>query len=190
MTLIVTLIGPFLLEAAMLNLRGQYCLQHFRRGQLIETEVFGNLITNEGREFILDSNFNGELQTINWHLGLISVFGFTILSPSDIYTGINTTNGWGEEDNYSDPTTDTFLTRPPWQPEDAADNKVMSISPALFDFHDSVTIKGAFLCGGADAENKITANSGNVLFSEALFANGNRAFLVDDQLRLAYTVQV
>lgn len=172
-----------------LNLKGRYTVEHIRKGAFIHTEEFPNLITNEGKNKLLDVMFHGVTAIGTWYLGLIDVTGYSALAAGDVYAQINGTNGWDEFEDYTDPAnSDSGTTRPQWTEGTAASQSITNGTVVSFDINAAGTVKGIFLAGGANAQTKANATNGNTLWSAALFSGGDRVVADGDVLKVTYTV--
>ncbi|MGN6546469.1 MAG: hypothetical protein ACTHK7_15550 [Aureliella sp.] len=172
-----------------LNLKGRYTVEHIRNGKVIHSEEFPNLITNEGKNKLLDVMFHGDTQIGTWYLGLIGLTGYSALAATDVYAQINGTNGWDEFVSYTDPAnSDSAVTRPAWTEGAAASQSITNGTVVSFDITAAGTVKGIFLAGGANAQTKSNATAGNILWSAALFSGGDRVVADGDVLKVTYTV--
>ena len=176
-----------------LNLMGKFTVEHWREGKLLETFEVPNLITNEAKNHILDTQFNSGtvIADAKWYIGLIDLTGYSALAATDTYALINTTNGWDEFTDYTDPAnTDSAVTRPVWLSDAAASQSITNSTVQSFDITASGTVKGMFLCGGpttALTKDDATA-SGNILWNAALFTGGDRTVANTDTLKVTYTI--
>lgn len=173
-----------------LNLEGRYTIEHIRNGEVIHSEEFKNLITNQGKNKLLDVMFHGDTQIGTWYLGLIDLTSYSALAATDVYAQLAGTNGWREFASYTDPAnSDSALTRPAWTEGAAASQSITNGVVVSFNINAAGTVKGLFLCGGTNAQTKSDATaSGNYLWSAALFSGGDRAVADGDVLKVTYTV--
>ncbi len=180
------------LQLDKLPLRGQFKVEHWRNGKRIDERVFPNGITTEGKNFLLDVMFHGEAAFATWYLGLIDNTGFSALADADNYDNINQAgNGWDEFDDYTDEANaDSAVTRPAWTEGAASAASITNSATVNFDITATGTVKGIFLCGGANAQTKgdHTAGTANKLWATALFSGGDVAVQNGDQLKVTYTV--
>lgn len=171
--------------------KGHFTVRHGRGGRTINEWTFPNLITNEGKNHILDVQFHGVSPITTWYLGLIDNAGFTAVAATDNYDQINGTNGWDEFDDYTDRNnTASAVTRPVWV-EGAASGQAISSSAtlAIYDFTGAGTVHGLFVAGGASAATKgdNTSGTGHKLWAATPFADDIDVAIADD-LSVAYTV--
>ena len=177
--------------ASNLSPRGRFQVEHWRDGRLIGVYEFPNGITNEGKDQILNTQFDAATQIATWYLGLIDNASFTALAAADTYDEINQAgNGWDEFSDYTDPGNgDSATTRPVWNPDAAASQTITNGTVVVFDITATGTIKGLFLAGGGTApENKGDHAAGSTLWATALFDSGDVAVQNGDQLKATYTV--
>ena len=174
-----------------LSPRGCFQVEHWRDGRLIGQYEFPNGITNEGKDQILNTQFDAATQITTWYLGLIDNASFTALADGDTYDEIDQAgNGWDEFSDYTDPGNgDSATTRPVWNPDAAASQTITNGTVVVFDITATGTIKGLFLAGGGTApENKGDHAAGSTLWATALFDSGDVDVQNGDQLKATYTV--
>ena len=174
-----------------LNPRGLFKVEHWRGGRLIGEYEFPNGITNEGKNQLLNAQFDAATQITTWYLGLIDNAGFTALAAADTYDEINQAgNGWDEFADYTDAGNgDSAMTRPVWNPDAAASQTITNGTVEIFDITGSGTVKGLLLAGGGTApENKGDHAAGSTLWATAMFDNGDVPIQNGDQLKATYTV--
>lgn len=177
--------------ASNLSPRGHFQVEHWRDGRLVGVYEFPNGITNEGKDQILDTQFDAATQITTWYLGLIDNANFTALAAADTYDEIDQAgNGWDEFADYTDPGNgDSATTRPVWNPDAAASQTITNGTVVVFDVTATGTIKGLFLAGGGTApENKGDHAAGSTLWATALFDSGDVDVQNGDQLKATYTV--
>jgi len=177
--------------ASNLSPRGRFQVEHWRDGRLIGVYEFPNGITNEGKDQILNTQFDAATQITTWYLGLIDNANFTALAAADTYDEIDQAgNGWDEFSDYTDPGNgDSATTRPVWNPGAAASQTITNGTVVVFDITATGTIKGLFLAGGGTApENKGDHAAGSTLWATALFDSGDVDVQNGDQLKATYTV--
>ena len=174
-----------------LSSHGRFKVEHWRDGRLIGVYEFPNGITNEGKDQLLNTQFDAATQITTWYLGLIDDLNFTALAATDTYDEINQAgNGWDEFSDYTDPGNgDSATTRPVWNPDAAASQTITNGTVVVFDITASGTVKGLFLVGGGTApENKGDHAAGSTLWATALFDSGDEDVQNGDQLKATYTV--
>lgn len=175
-----------------LNVRGRFKVECFREGKKIWEEEFPNGVTNEGKNYILNAGFDAGTPFTEWNLGLIDLTGYSALAAADTYDNIDQVgNGWDEFVDYTDPANaDSAVTRPIWTNGTSTAQSITNSSPVVFDITDTGTVKGVFVCAGANADTKgdHTSGTGHKLWCTALFTSGDRAVVNGDSLRISYTV--
>ena len=152
---------------------GVYTVELFdKHGKLKWREEFPNLVTTQGKNFLLDNGLAGSAYTAAFYLGLISSVTYTAIVAAD--TAASHT-GWTEAGATNAPTytgprkTAVFSAA-------SAGAKALS-SPLSFTFTGAGTIKGCFLSTIAT----IDATTG-FLYSAGLFTGGDRAGIVSGDI--------
>lgn len=176
------------MEADKLNIKGMFRLQHWRDGRLLGVYDVPNTITTEGKNKLWDVMFHAATQITTWYLGLISSVGYTATAVGDTYEEIGGSNGWTEFTTYTD--TDnaaSAVTRPAWPEDAAAAGAITNTTVANFKATSAGTVKGFFLCGGAEAQTKGDATAGNTLWCATVFSNGDAPVAINDDLKLVYS---
>jgi len=170
--------------------KGMFHFRHIRDGQVIAEFDQPNVITLEGRNHLLDVGFHGGTALTAWYIGLIDSSGYTAVDEDDTYEEIGGTNGWDEDQDYLDTAnTNSDVTRPAWIEDAASAGSITGASPSVFAIDTNGTIKGLFVCAGANAQTKgDSTNSGNILWCATLFTSGDRAVLNGDTLEVTYTI--
>ena len=174
-----------------LSLAGHYVVEHWRAGEKINEYHFPNGIVNEGKNHLLNVQFNALAALTTWYMGLIDDLNYSALDASDIYDDIDQVgNGWDEFQLYTDPGNGaSALTRPEWDEGSASSQSITNNTVTVYDITGSGTVKGLFLCAGTNAITKGNHDSGSAhkLWATALFS-GDVAVLNADQLKVTYTV--
>lgn len=160
--------------------RGRFVVEHWRNGQKIGQYEFPNGITNEGKNKLLDVMFHAATAITTWYVSLIDNSGYTALAAGDTYASHA---GWTEFTNYSQ------AARPQWTVGAASGQQATNASPDVFDIGGSGTVKGLAIYGGGSAPStKGDTAGGGTLWATALFASGDVAVSLGDQLKVTYTV--
>lgn len=178
-------------DLAALNMTGKFIVRHRRRGRLLNEFLIPNTIVNEGKNHILNVQFNGITQITTWYLGLIDNANFTAIAATDNYDNINQAgNGWDEFTAYTDRNNAaSAVTRPVWPEDAAASQAITNTTLAIYDFTGSGTVKGLFVAGGTNAATKgdHTAGTGHILWAATPFA-ANVDVNNGDDLSVTYSV--
>ena len=119
--------------------KGTFAVEHYDSlGNLLATYEFPNGITNEGKDHILDTEFNDGVAVANnsWFIGLVDLSGFTALADADV---MSSHTGWNEFTSYSE------ATRVAWGSGAASSQSTTNSSPATFNINGSGTVKGVFV---------------------------------------------
>jgi hypothetical protein len=150
-------------------------LQHFRGGVLLNKYKALNDVTNEGKNLIFDTMFNGATQIANnsWFIGLISITSYSALAATDTMASHG---GWTEFTSY------TGGARVGWGSNNSSGQSVTNSTPATFNINASGTVKGVFIT----SNSTLNGNTGK-LWATALFA-ADIPVSNGDQLKITYTV--
>lgn len=159
----------------MVKIKGEFLLQHYRSGKLINEIKVHNGIVDVGKNAILDIMFHGSAQIATWYIGLIDNDSYSSVSASDT---MSSHSGWIESDDYSEGNRQAWV-------EGAASNKsITSSSSSDFSINATKTIKGFFVT----SDNTKNGTSGT-LWSTALLSS-TVAVENGDTLKLTYTVSI
>lgn len=153
---------------------GRFIGELERKGKIIKTFEFPNLVVTEGQNKILDVQFRNATQIANWYLGLIDGAGSPVIAVTDTMAQIGGTNGWDELTSYDE------SGRQQWSPAAPASGQLSNSSPVVFTMNATDIIYGVFLC---------SASSGTTgtLWSAAQL--GSALNVVDDDIfRATYVV--
>jgi hypothetical protein len=169
-----------------LGFKGVFQAKHYREGRLIAIHRPENLITNEGKNKVLNVMFNGGeavgTQITSWYMSLIDASG-AVVAATDTYDDINGANGWDEFVLYDE------STRPSWAVSDASGQAITSSAVAVFSINASGSVYGLFVCGGVGSANtKDDHAPGGTLWNGAAFGSGTATVENGDELKLTYTV--
>lgn len=166
-----------------LSPKGKFVVEHWRNGQLLNTYDAPNLVTNQGKNKLLDVMFHNVTQITTWYLLLIDGSGSPTPAVGDTYAQINGTNDWDEFTSYDE------ATRQEWTEGASASQTVTNASPVVFTISASGDVYGlALVGGGTAASTKSDAAGGGTLWNGAAFASGTVPVLDNDQLKVTYTV--
>lgn len=158
--------------------KGQFIVEVFREGELVECRKFDNGITNAGKDALLDIMFHADTQVATWYIGLIDNAGFTALADSDTH---DVHAGWVENTDYDEATREAYV-------EAAASSQSItnSASVAEFTMNASVTLKGMFM---ASLSTKGSTSAAATLWSTGAFSS-NLSVISGDLVRVTYTLSV
>lgn len=178
------------LRSHLFNMRGEFIVEHWRRGRRINEYRVQNGIVNEGKNKLLNVMFDGGTQITTWYLGLIDNSGYTALADADNYDNIDQAgNGWDEFKNYTDGNNgDNTTTRPEWPTDPASAQSITNSTVAVYNITGSGTVKGVFAVGGTGSQTKGHHAAGPTLWATALFTSGDVTVQNGDQLKVTYTV--
>lgn len=174
-----------------LDLKGHFHVEHWREGRLIGVHEAPNLITNEGKNRLLNTMFylaTTAARYETWKLGLVDNADPTP-SPAvgDTYAQLKGTNVWDEWLNYDE------STRITWGQGASSGQIITNASPVVFTISASGAVYGLFACAGPNASVKDDDTAGtppneNVLWCCTGFASGAVTVQDDDQLKVTYTI--
>jgi hypothetical protein len=155
------------------------------RGDLKWRETFPNIVVYEGRNFDLDTLFDGIAYTVTGpFMGLISSIGFTAVSVNNTMASHV---GWVEAGLANAPTYSGNRKTAVFTP---ASLGVKTLSPVLsFAITGDGTLKGAFIALGTGAVATIDTNTGK-LWAAGLFASGDRLVHNGDVINASYSVSL
>jgi hypothetical protein len=152
---------------------GRFTFQIVRKGNVIYSEEFNNLVTTGGKNAALDIVFRNQTQIAAWYIGLVNNAGWTAFDAGDT---MSSHSGWAEFTSYSQ------STRVSWTTVAASGGSISNTTQAQFDITASGTLKGIFVTSGS-AKGGTTGT----LWSAGAFSG---VVNVDngDQLKIIYTV--
>ena len=158
-----------------LEAKGKYHLQLIRNDVVITDEVVTNLVTTEGKNYILDSSLGGVTAKPTWYIGLISNAGPPVLSVADTLT----TNSWTEFEDYSEGA------RQEWVDATTNAGSKTASSQSVFTVDAVGTVYGFFVASDSDSANNATATLLTVAAASAI-----QAVEIGDILKLTYTLGI
>lgn len=166
-----------------------YCECRDKDGNLKWVDEFDNLITDEGKKYMLDCALGGQTLT-SAYMGLISSVGYgTGPAAGDTAAQINGTNSWkeaGSSTNFpliANRGTPSFSAAAKNTNVDKATSSAVSFSIITT----GGTVKGAIIViNGTSA----VANTTGKLFSAGLFTGGDKIVAVSDTLNVSYTASL
>ena len=156
-----------------LKVKGQFKVEHFRKGVKIGEYEFPNGIVNEGLNKILDVMFHDATKIATWYIGLVNNAGFTAYNAADTMASHA---GWSEWTSYDE------ANRVEWTEGAASGKSITNATPVTFTISATGTIRGLFVC----SENTKSGTTGT-LWSTADFASTVNV-VDDDEINVTYTV--
>ena len=156
--------------------KGVFEVECFRYGELIWTEKFENLITNEGLDHILDGILTGKTAIDPWYC-VMAEDDVTPLATHDYAAP-----GYTETTSYDE------ATRPIYDEAASSGQSVTnSANKAVFTISATKTMYGAAIVGGSAVKSNVTDDSAHVLLASAQFGTP-RAVVDNDVINLTYTI--
>lgn len=158
-----------------LKVQGKYKIEHIRDGKVIGVHEGKNLVTNVGKNSLLDIMFGAVTQIATWYVGLVDNVAFSAFAAADTMASHA---GWAESVAYSD------ATRPVWDVDAAASQAISNSTPVTFNINASAVIKGIFV-------TSVNTKSGatGTLWNGVAFTS-NISVTSGDQLKVTYSVSV
>lgn len=155
------------------KIKGVWQFEHLRGGQVVDAWEQSNLITTEGRNYLLSAGLAAGTQKTTWYVGLMA--DNHTPAAGDTYA----TPGFTEVTDYDG-------NRPTWTPGSVSAGSVSNTaSKAVFTFTAGDTLYGAGLFSYVTKAD--TSQAGAVLFNEILFTSP-REVLNEDVVRVTLTV--
>lgn len=149
-------------------------------GNLKWTDTIKNLVTTQGKNFLLDNGLAGTAYTATFYIGLISSVTFTSVAAGDTAAQINGTNAWKEAGVLNAPTYTGPRKTTVWA---AASGGSKALSAALsFAITGTGIVKGCLMA----TTNTIDGTTGS-LYSAGLFSGGDKPVISSDILNISYT---
>jgi hypothetical protein len=148
---------------------GVYKVECFDKNGILKwKDEIKNLITNEGRQHIIDTVFSAGANVATWFLGLTDgtptpALGDTLASHA----------GWAEESGYTG-------NRQEWVEVRTNQTATNSASVAVFPITGSATIGGGMLAS-------VASGTSGVLMSAGALSGGDRSVINGDTVNLTYS---
>lgn len=160
--------------AEKIGLRGRYVAEcRDRTGRVKWRDTVDNLITNAGKDHVLDVVLSGGSQITTWYIGLTD--GTPTAAAADTAASHA---GWTEVDDYDE------ATRPAFVPDGVSGQSVSNIaSKASFTIsEDATTVGGCFL-----VSDSTKGGMSGTLFSVGAFTGGDKVADDGDVINITYT---
>ncbi len=155
------------------SLRGRFLVRiRDKNGRLKKELVAHNGITNVGKDDLLGVMFNAGSQSTTWYVGIINTS--PTLADTDTMASHS---GWVEHDIYSE------ANRPEWVEDPPASQQITNPAKTIFTIDEAATVSGFFLVN----ENTKLGTTG-ILWSTAVFAEGDQPVEVSDTIELTYVL--
>jgi hypothetical protein len=134
-----------------LNPRGNFFIEKWEHGELLDYRKCHNDTTNEGKTRFLNVGFHRWQPIYPWYVSLIDSIGYTTVASTDTYTKINQSgNGWIEFTAYTDTNnSDSGTTRPTWITDAAVSKTITNSTKSIFTCTTNGTVNGLFVVGGS-----------------------------------------
>lgn len=173
------------MQSEQLEAIGVYTAQHLRDGVVIWEDEFPNLVTNVGKNLILDQALGGSGYTVTGpFMGLIALTSYSAIAAGDTMASHA---GWLEAGGANAP---AYTAPRKTAAFSAAAAGVKALSSALsFTFTSAGTVKGAFLVTGSGAVSTIDSTAGTLL-SAGLFTGGDRLVAINDVLNVSWQLSI
>ena len=163
-----------------LSIRGKFFIEHIRDGKVIYKGEFHNLVTTVGKSELLDNGLDGS----TGYMFLISSVDYSTIVVGDT---MSSHAGWKEAGAVNAPNYSGNRKTCVW---DSGASGAKALSSALnFTFSELGTVKGGGIVFGSGALATKDDTNG-VLFSAALFDEGDREVITNDQINVSYEVTI
>jgi hypothetical protein len=175
----------------ILGIAGRYRVSCERRGKVIWTDEFDNLVATAGKNHMLDNYLAGSAFTqVGPYLGLISSVGFSAIASTDTMASHV---GWAEAgngSNYPNWSTPASNARASvsWASASAG-IKALSSAVSFTIATNGGTLKGVFMVLGTGAVSTNNSTAGT-LFSAGTFSGGDRAVNVADVVNATWQLSL
>lgn len=154
-----------------------------KNGNIKWQDKVPNLVTTQGKNYLLDNGLAGTAFTAVYYLGLISSVTYTAVAVGDTAAQINGSNTWKEAGVLNAPTYTGPRKTAVWA---AASAGSKALSAALsYAITGTGTLKGCFLVTTATIDGTT-----GFLYSAGLFAGGDKPVVNTDTLQVSYTASL
>lgn len=148
-------------------------VEHYRKGELLNIISSKNLVTNAGKNSILDIMFHGATQITTWYQGLINNSGYSAVAAADT---ISSHAGWTEFTSYDESVRQT------WVEAAASSQSITSSSVSTFTISATGTVRGLFI-----VSESTKGGTTGTLWAATLFSS-TISVVDDDLLKVTYTI--
>lgn len=163
------------------NLGGKFIVEIKRKDGSVEVEEFSNIVTNEGKVYLLRSGISGETSTIStWYLGLIGA-NVTPTTSDTASTALGSSGTYQEVTDYTSPTRVQYICAYSMNPTQQINNNQ---NPCEFTFNSSVTVYGVFI-----VSNGTKGSNTGVLFCAGLFSSA-KSMSNGETISIKYAITV
>lgn len=169
------------------NVGGKFIVEHIRDGKVIDTFEAGNIVVNEGLNYILDSALSAGTQKTVFYIGVFKN-SYTPIA-ADVQSSATPASNFYNAAKAGEITTEySEATRQTWTEAGVSSQTLTNTaSPASFTFTESVNVYGAFLVCGTSADVKGSYGTGQLLIAAAKF-EAVREMIFNDILNVVYTI--
>ncbi len=157
----------------MIQVRGIYRIEHWRKGIRLGVYHLPNGIVNVGKTAMLDSLFNDGVYGSDWFIGFIDNADFIEVDHDD---NINGHPGWLEWVDIE------LATRVPWEKDPASSNQVTNPTPYTVALSASGALQGIFVVNDGTLNGTIGLLWSTAIFNTPLIVNN------EDELIISYLV--
>lgn len=158
-----------------LKVKGRYLIEIIRDGKVIDREEVENVVTVEGRTYLLKAGVSGEQTPVSFYVGLIGA-DITPQETDTASTALGSTGSYGEVVSYNE--TD----RPIYRAVASSASVSNAANPAQFTISANTTVYGAFITSTSAKQS----NSG-ILLCAARFASP-KTLAVNDVISITYAI--
>lgn len=150
-------------------------------GNELWREIFDNVVTTVGKNYLLDNGLAGSAYTAAFYLGLISSTSYTAVAAADT---MSSHAGWLEAGSANTPVYSESTRRTAAWSAAASGSKALSAG-LVFTFTGSGTVKGCFL-------TTVSTKDGTTgtLYSAGLFTGGDQPVVNTNTLTVSYTASL
>lgn len=156
-----------------LKVRGEFVIEHFRKGSKIGEHKVKNGVTNAGLDALLDIMFHASSQISTWYIGLVDNSGWTAFAAADT---MSSHSGWTELEDYDE------ANRVEWTEGAASSQQITNATPLTFTMNATNVVKGIFV-----ASESTKGGTSGTLWSTGAFTS-TISVEDDDLIKITYTI--